>query len=1005
MVNLYIHKSKWYVLKSKTFCTATLVFAMCLATVHNSFGQELIVKGKVMDVATGEVLPGTNILLKGTNTGTTSDLNGEFSLAAPANGVLIVSFVGYRSAEVEIASRSYIDVGLELDAETLSEIVVVGYGSVEKKDITGTVAKVNTESFNRGLINAPDKLIDGKVAGLQINPSGEPGGGSAIRLRGVSINGEFPLIVVDGVPLDGGGGGVVGGRNPLSFVNPADVLDMTVLKDAQAAAIYGARGANGVIIITTKSGKSGKPKLSYSGAGSVSLYTRRPEYLTAEEMRAAVAAKAPQALNKLGNANTDWLDEVTGSPLSTQHNLSLSGGFDKTTYYTSAEYLVNNGVINDTQNKKINFSIKADQKLLNDNLIVGINSRTSWIEDQFGPNVIGAAIAFDPTHPILDPSNELRGGYFQWGAALATPNPVATQKFTNNRGKTLRNLTALTLQYKVPFLPGLSLNTKYSYDLAKGNYNGLTYAEAKESQNNGGSDLIQEQTKTILLNDYFATYTKSIGRHEIDVTAGYSWQNFDSEFNQRAGDSLKTVNGSLQSVYNIRTIDLPVENRLIGFFGRLKYEFSGKYIITTSVRRDGSSRFGLSNRWGVFPAASFGWRILEETFASSLTNIFSDLKFRASYGVTGNEQIGDYRYSTYYRYSIAGASYQFGDEYVPTLRPTGVDPDLKWEETVSTNIGLDAALLKGRLTASIDYYVKKVNDLLFEIAVPAGTNLSDRVLTNIGQVRNNGIELVLDGVAIDRGDLKWNIGFNASYNKNKIVKLDNLVGEALDDFPGYESGGISGDVGQTIQRRKVGYPVDAFFVYQHKKNADGSLKLDENGDGIQESIEMYVDQNGDGEINESDRVLYKKPNPDVLLGITSNIRYKKFDLSFTIKGSFGNYVYDNFASARGYTRLLNDPTQVVNNIHPSAFETGFKTRQLFSDYYVQNASYVKLDNITLGYNFDGMDIANLRAFITAQNPLIITPYKGVNPEVFNGIDNNNYPLATTITVGVSANFK
>ena len=984
-----------------------LFFSIIFLTLlfSNLRAQELQIKGKVKDGATGEALPGTNIIIKGTAIGTTSDVNGEFTLSAPSDATLQISFVGYKTLEVPVSARTLIEVTLEGDAETLSEVVVIGYGSIEKKDITGTIAKVGAEDFNKGLIGAPDKLIDGKVAGLQINSSGEPGGGSSIRLRGVSINGEFPLIVVDGVPLDGGGGGVVGGRNPLNFINPADVADMTVLKDAQASAIYGARGANGVIIITTKSGKSGKPKITYNGLTSVSLYTRKPDYLTADEFRQAIVAKAPQALSKIGDSNTDWLDEVSRAAISTQHNISISGGVKKTTYYASAEYLENNGVINYTRNRKMNLALKVDQKLLNNSLTIGINTRTSFIRDQFGPNVVGAAIAFDPTQPVRDEANTLRGGYFQWSNALATANPVSSQELTDNNGKTTRNLSALTIKYDAPFVKGLSVNAKFSYDFTKGNYDGYTYAEAKEAQNSGGSSLIQEQTKTILLNDYYVGYQKTFGNHDLDATLGYSWQNFKTEFNGLSGDSLKFINGEYKSTYNLRALDLPVENRLIGFFGRLKYEFAGKYIVTTSLRRDGSSRFGLSNRWGLFPAVSVGWRILEENFASGLSNIFNDLKLRVSYGVTGNEQIGDYRYSTYYRYSIAGASYQFGNEYVPTLRPTGVDPNIKWEETVSTNIGIDAGFLTGRLTASIDYYIKNVNDLLFEIAVPAGSNLSDRVLTNIGRVKNEGIELVIDAVAIDKGDFKWQLGFNASYNKNKIVKLDNLQGEDLKNFSGYESGGISGDVGQTIQRRKVGEPVDAFFVYVHKKNPDGSLKLDVDGDGIQEDLEMYVDQNNDGIINEKDRVIYKKPNPDVIMGLTSNITYKKFDIALTLKGSFGNYVYNNFSSSRGYFTLLNDPASVVNNIHPSAFETGFKTRQLFSDYYVQNASFVKIDNITVGYSFDNIRFANVRAFITAQNPLILSKYKGVDPEIFNGIDNNLYPRAMTISIGVSANFK
>ncbi|WP_320002631.1 SusC/RagA family TonB-linked outer membrane protein [Shiella aurantiaca] len=969
-----------------------------------AYAQERQVRGTISDYSTGETLPGASVLVKGTTNGVTTDIDGKFALSIPDGATLVVSFIGYETEEIIVGSRSVIDIALMPDIQSLNEVVVVGYGSVEKKDVTGVVSKVDAKNFNKGVINAPDKLLDGKVAGLQITSNGDPGGGTSIRLRGVSINGEFPLIVIDGVPLDGGGGGVAGGRNPLNFMNPSDVLDITVLKDASAAAIYGARGANGVIIITTKSGTTGKPRVSYDGGYSASILTRRPDFLDAAQYRAAINLKAPQELNDLGDANTDWIKEVTQVANTMQHNISLSGGFanTKTNYHASVNYLKNEGVMRFTENEKLNLSLKLNQKLFNDKLSITVNSKNGFTWDLFGPNVIGSASAFDPTRPVLDPDNTLRGGYFQWDDALATPNPVATQELTDNQGNTFRNISNADLEYKVPFIDGLSLKANLAIDYNRGYYKGIAYPEAKESLANGGSGTTTDEVRFNQLYEYYGNYKKKVGVHNFDITAGYAWQNFTLERDSEFGDSLRQVNGTWQPTYNVRQDSFDLENRLISFFARLNYDYQGKYLLTASIRRDGSSKFGESNRWGLFPAVALGWRVLEEDFAEGLKSVFNELKVRGSYGITGNEQIGNYLYATYYRYSIAGASYQFGDEYVRTIRPTGVDPNIKWEETASLNIGIDAGFFAGRLNTSIEYYQKDVYDLLYNIAVPAGSNLSDRVTTNIGQVRNSGFELNLDAVAYDRTDFRWDLSYNVSYNKNEVIKLDNLEGENLRDFPGYPTGGISGDIGNTIQILRVGEPINAFYTYKHKRNADGSPVTDVNGDGIQSLLEMYEDINEDGTINENDLVVNEKPFPNFLMGLTSNMSYKNWDLAMTFKASLGNYVYNNVASANGYFERLTD--RVTNNIHQSAFETNFNRRNLFSDYYVENASFVRLDNISLGYNFQNVSFAKIRAYTTVQNVFTLTGYSGVDPEIFGGIDNNLYPRSITFTLGVNATF-
>lgn len=994
MVQLYKPKRscsyRW-----KIFLNTFLALTLLLGT---AAAQSLTVKGKITDGSTNEGLPGVNIGIKGTSSGTATDENGEFTLNAPADAILVISFIGYKTEEVAVNNQTFISVALQINAEILSEAVVVGYGSIEKKDATGALANVGTKDFNKGLIIGPEQLIVGKVAGLQVTPSGDPGGRADIRLRGVSLNGEYPLIVVDGVVLAEGGGGVTGVRNPLNFINPSDIATMNVLKDAQATAIYGARGANGVIMITTKSGVTGKPKISYDGLYSASIFTRRPDVFEASEFRQLISVKEPGFVDDLGSSNTNWLDEVSRVAQSTQHNVSVSGGSNKTTYYASLNYLGSQGVLNETSHQRVNLSLRLEQKLLNDNLKLTFNTKNGFTKDNLGPNVIGAASAYDPTRPVYDEANTATGGYYQWANTIATGNPVASQNQQSTIGNSYRNVSNLLVRYELPFLKGLSFNANFAYDLNDGT-NKYTQDTLARGNVNGDIKSVYSEKRVNNLYEYYGNYHATFGKHTVDVTGGYAWQNFKTDFSQ---DSYSDQNPTNQDP----VVNTPyVENRLISFFGRGTYDYAGKYLLTFSIRRDGSTRFGPDSRWGMFPAIGAGWRILEEGFAGGLATVFSELKIRGSYGITGNEQIGNYQYSTYYRTSLPGASYQFGNEYVGTLTPNGADNGLQWEENESINAGIDAGILGGKVTFSLDFYQRTVRELLYTISPPAGSIPDDQVLTNIGSVRNKGIEFVSTIVAYDRQNFDWTLGFNASYNHNEITQLDNLQGQALDDFPGYRSGGISGDVGQSIQIRKVGEPLDAFYVYQHKRNPDGSLVLDTNGDGVQTLLEMYEDLNNDGIINEDDLRPYKQPQPKVVLGLTSNMSYKNWDLAFTLRSNLGNWVYNNTASASGYYSRITE-SNVINNVHRSVLETDFKTKQLFSDYYVQDGSFLKLDNITLGYNFQNVAFTSkLRAYVAAQNPLVISGYKGVEAEQFYGIDNSPYPRSMTLTVGVNATFK
>jgi len=961
----------------------------------NSIAQDRLVTGKVTDPS-GESVPGATILEKGTQNGVITDFDGNFKITlSTEDATLVVSFLGYINQEIKVGNQSAINVALEDDIQQLSEVVVIGYGSVEKKDVTGTIAKVDEKEFNKGIIGSPDKLLTGKVAGLQVDAGGEPGAGTNIRLRGISINGQNPLFVVDGVPLTNGG--VKGGRNPLNFMNPSDVESVTVLKDASAAAIYGSRGANGVIIITTKNGSKGKMKVAYDGFYSISKFTQRVAVFSSDVYRDVIYDKAPQELNNLGEASTDWVDEVLQIAQGHNHNLSLSGGTNSTNYFVSFNYLDNKGVMRNTRNQNTSLSLKLSQKLLNDNLTININSKNGFTNDQYSPNVIGTAMRFDPTRPVYDPAASQFGGYYQWTSGLAESNPVATQDLRDEHGNTFRTLSNLDLEYKLPFVDGLSLKANFGYDKNEGEYHGITSELDKgQALNNRGKYVRDEsEIKTSLLSEYYANYKTHISSidSKIDAVAGYSWQNFNTNYTQLAGNNATEINGVLVPTDTTDTKPYTAENRLISFFCRASIDIKDKYLLTGSIRRDGSTRFGGDNKWGWFPSAAVAWRVLNEDFASGLTTLFSDLKLRVGYGITGNQEIDDYKYSVFYKYGQPDAAVQFGDEYVLTLRPTGVDPNLKWEETVSTNYGLDAGLYEGRLNVSLDYYIKNVNDLLYRVAQPAGSNLSDVVLTNIGQVENKGFEATISGILYDRDNFGWDLGFNFATNNNVVKKIDNNTDP---DFGGYNVTGISGDVGQTIQILKADEEAFAFKTYHHK--------LDANGNPIYSSskLEMYEDIDGDGIINENDLVIGKSPNPKFILGLTSNMRYKAFELSLTLRSNLGNYVYNNVAAGMGYFDLLTD--NVTNNIHQSAYETNFKLRQLHSDYYIENASFVKLDNITLGYNFNNVKFGRVKAFITAQNVLTLSGYSGIEPEIFNGVDNNLYPRATTVVVGLNASF-
>ncbi len=990
------------------WCVAILAVFFC-----NTLLAQRTITGTVTDAQTKEPLIGANIIVVGTSIGTITEFDGSYTLNVPEGSTqLEFSYTGYANQRVTIGASNVLDIALQA-GEILDEVVVIGYGTVKKEDATGAVNSVSSKDFNRGAIVSPDQLITGRVAGVQITSnSGEPGGQVSIRIRGgTSVNASNePLYVIDGVPIDNAAhnpGGFSSGRNPLNFLNPNDIETFTVLKDASATAIYGSRGANGVIIITTKKGKTGaKGQVSYDGYYTSASFIDKPDVLNAQDFRNVVTFIAPERLTQLGNNNTDWFDEMTRIATGHSHTLSFSGGAENLGYRASLGFQSLEGIIQSSKTERTSYSLNLNQSFFDNRLNINFNLKGAVTNDQFDPGVVGAAYTFDPTQPVFDPANTKFAGYFEYGVALSPRNPVSSIEQIQDLGKSTRNIGNIEFEYKFDdFIPGLSAKLNLGYDGNTGErkrFLPTTYAIPPVSADTGELR-IENFTRTNELLDFYLNYKTTIGaNHRIDFTAGYSYQDFRGEFPSFRAFNLDNDLFTFNSTVPAREFEANnsvVENRLISFFGRANYVFRDKYLLTVTLRRDGSTRFGESNRWGLFPSAALAWRILEENFADGLSKTFSDLKLRLGYGITGNQDIGDFRYLPLYTLSDVRARYQFGNSFVTTARPDGYDPNLKWEETASYNVGLDFGLLNGKISGTLDYYYKKTEDLLFTVTVPAGTNLTDRVLTNIGSVENQGVELTLNAFVIDKKDFSWTVGLNAAQNTNKILSIDQV------STTGILTGFISGGVGNQIQILQVGQPVNSFYVYQHKTGTNGNPLadgIDHNDDGIINLADIYEDTNKDGRVDDKDRSPLEKPAPDIILGINSQLTFKGFDLNFILRGNIGNYVYNNNASNGGYFNRITLNPNYVNNIHQTALVTNFTDPQYFSNYYIEDASFLRLDNITLGYTLQPFkNSASLRLYATAQNLFTFTNYTGPDPEVGGGIDNNPYPRARTFVFGLS----
>ncbi|HZI99846.1 MAG TPA: SusC/RagA family TonB-linked outer membrane protein [Gemmatimonadaceae bacterium] len=996
---------------ARKFSIWTIAAVAILLTAYtrvSAQGQTGTISGVVVDSASRQPLAGVSIIVGDVRTRTSPD--GGFTMTGITAGdrTIRAIFIGYaattRTINVATGATARITIEMAARAVALSEMVVTGYGQQRAASLTGSVQSVSSDEFNAGRVVSPEQLIAGKVPGVQIVDTGEPGGGISIRIRGGSsvTSSNEPLFVVDGVPLVVGGG-LSAGRNPLNFLNPSDIENITVLKDASATAIFGSRGANGVVMIETKRGKQGS-HMTYTGSVSSSQVVKTADILSVDQFRAAITANAPENVSKLGNTSTDWTDLIEQSAIGQEHNLAFSGGAGTGRYRISAGYLDQKGVIEASKTRRMSGAVNYDQNLFRDRLSIRANLKGSRTDDRFTPGgVVGSAYAFAPTQPVTDPTGA-NGGFYEWVDPLSPTNPVALLALNSDKGRTDRSVGDIEAKYQIPAIQDLFATLRLGYDVidvernlfSPGSLRPAAQARIEKRNNSFSSPLL----------DAFLNYARPLGgsNSNLDLTAGYSWQQTHADNASFVASGLASdllgPNGVPTANKTETFLDIQ-ESKLASFFARMNYSMNDTYFLTLAVRKDGSSRFGENHQWGTFPSAAVAWRLGNRAVLDAVPGL-SELKFRASWGQNGNQEFGNYRAFSDYVIGDAFSQAQFGNTYVPTIRPSAADPGIKWEQTSSTNLGFDYGFLQNRVNGSIDYYWKKTDDLIFNVPVAAGTNLSNFVTTNIGSLKNQGLELNLNAQVLQAGKngLNWNTNWNASTNTNKLVRV-NSVGTGDEKI---QVGGIQGGVGVNIEVLQPGHPINSFFVYRHKMENGLPIYKDTNNDGTINENDLYIDQNGDGNINQDDRVAFHSPAPKWILGHTSYATWRDLDFGFTLRANLGNYVYNNVASSQGFYSALKGATP--NNLHASVLKTNFVNPQYFSDYYVEDASFLRLDNLSVGYTLHSARVPDgTRIFGAAQNLFTITKYSGVDPLAgINGIDNNIYPRARTFTAGVTVGF-
>lgn len=957
------------------------------------------IKGEVTDAQNGEALIGATVMVEGEKGGTVTDFDGNFSLQVSSSAKKIkVSYIGYIDKVLSISDN--MKVKLESDSKALADVVVIGYGTARKSDLTGSVATVKSKDFNKGLVSSPEQLINGKVSGVQImSNSGSASAGSTIRVRGgASLNASNdPLIVLDGVPLEQGG---ISGNssNFLSMINPSDIESMTVLKDASSTAIYGSRASNGVIIITTKKGQQGAVKVNFNTTNSMQTRAQMVDMLSRDEFVNVINQfGTDNQKSLLGTANTDWNDEVYRTAFGTDNNLSVSGSIDKwLPFRVSVGYYNQSGLVRKDNVERWTGNVVLTPSFFQDHLKLTINAKGTLNNNSFNNGgAVWAAATFNPTIPVYS-GNDKYGGYNEALDADGYPvnagvrNPRGLVDLYDSKSKVSRFIGSMDVDYKVHFLPELKLHATVGADYAKGDGTVYVPAYAAQSYNKdeslGGSDYKygpqKNENRLLTLYANYAKYFEDI-KSNVDLTAGYDYQYWKSTTplyytKSAAGTNLSTVKAS------------DYRHVMLSYYGRINYSFDGKYLLTATVRRDASSRFSKDTRWGTFPSVALGWTLTEEPWLKN-QKVLSNLKLRASYGVTGQQEgIGNYNYLPVYTYSVTGAEAFINGQYINTYRPEAYVSDLKWETTTSWNFGLDFGFLDGRIGGAIDFYTRKTKDLLASVPTAAGTNFSKTILTNVGNVDSKGIEISLNATPIQTKDWEWNLSYNFTWQNMKVKNLSLIKGGSQTNV----KVGPSIDAYQ-FQVLSEGYEPYMFYVYHQLYDSKTGKPIEG----------AYADLNNDGEINESDLYRYHSPAPKYIMGLSTSLRYKQLTLGMSFRANIDNYVYNGMGMSTGAFETVSYNNSQLNNLNTSFLKTGFKTRQYLSDYYVENASFLKLDNLSLSYNVGKINKwASLTVSAMVQNVFTITGYSGTDPEVPNGMDNSFYPRPRTYSVSLGLQF-
>ncbi len=953
------------------------------------------VSGTVIDDA-GYPMIGLTVVVTGTNNGVVTDIDGNYSIEVPSDASLTFSFLGFKTQVLPVESRTRIDVQLLPDTEVLSDAIVIGYGNTTKKDLTGSVSSVGTKDFNNGLISSPEQLINGKVAGVQImSASGSPTSGSTIRIRGgASLNASNdPLIVLDGIPLEIGG---ISGNdgNFMSMINPADIESMTVLKDASSTAIYGSRASNGVIIITTKKGSGAKMTVNVNTTHSVQWKTRLADMLSYDEFVNVVNTQDASYTSLLGTDRTNWNSQIYTPAYGTDNLVSLSGKVaPNVPLRASLGYYNQRGILKTDQAKRATANFSINPSFFDDYLKFGINVKASWNHNRFAPSgAIWNAATFNPTLPVYSGTDEF-GGYTEIvnggkPSTEAVKNPLGLLMQTDAQSDVARVVANAEVDYRMHFLPDLKLHIAYGYDWATGRgYTMIPETAASDYDTKGyyapyGPSYNQNSLVTAYLN--YSTVIKP-AKLRIDATLGYDFQYWKATTS--AGDVYNAAGESLNGAY------LPSDQRhtLMSWYGRVNLSYDSRYMITATIRQDGTSRFSPQTRWGTFPSVALAWNLSEEPFLKDVDEV-TNLKIRASYGVTGQQDgIGNYNYLPAY-YSGTDSNQYIGQDgnLITTYKPSAYVGDLKWETTRSWNAGFDLGFLDDRITASFDWYTRKTNDLLATVPTPAGTNFSRMIMTNVGNMNSSGIEASLNLVPVKTADWTWQIGANVTWQNVKITNLtliDNgevtktLVGPLIDD--------------KYVQVMTEGEAPYSFFVYKQLYDTQGR------------PIEgAYADLNNDGAVTMEDRYCYHSPAADVLLGLNTSLSWKNLTISATFRASIGNYAYNAMAVNTGALETMKYSAPQLSNLHASYRDTRFKQRQFFSDYYVENASFLKMDNLTVSYDFGRFcnNAIGVRASVMMQNVFTVTKYSGVDPEIPNGFDSSFYPRPRIVSLSLGLDF-